>query len=597
MVYIPSMKPSARYPIIIITVLLCWFSAIRTAHAYMFMQSMYQSRLFMYRDTVIFLQPDGSITVLALKDGSVLRRAKQPGRNFHTLRADLFEERNGNILGASNGSLFLLDGKTFELLWAQKAVQPLLRPEAYYYSDGNHALAAADPGTGKDIWRVDVGGYGQFEYSGGRIFVLASNHWNADNSFLVCLDAADGRELWRKSAPRNTAWMRLAVSDAKLYVVRADYDGQSKSDRSIREVMVWNHDGEFLESSPPGPGLNKTDAWSIDNVDLHLEGTTYRKRGIPYAESPMRALTAAEQARFNFRTRNGPEGFALPGGGVVGTVIEESSKSEQHDGAANRRLFFIEDSIAWTRKADYLEFQGRNGLFDAVESGDSLVLAYRLGQVECLDRRTGKSRWLYIFPTNRADLSGPYRFMPSPHHKEYYLDSLARYRRETNGIGISGTVIDGDTGAPGTRIIIDPAPVHYYEEFTFLNILTVVLGLSVLVMVTDILISGRFERTGKPALWRLFHSDTRLASAMLEGGACAFMGLFMMNHFGRYSRPLFWLLMFIAIRGTALFFLCLRRSTTDGDTTASPRPFVRGLAVVLMVLAGVALVSLLGERN
>lgn len=91
----------------------------------------------------------------------------------------------------------------------------------------------------------------------------------------------------------------------------------------------------------------------------------------------------------------------------------------------------------------------------AVEDADSLVIASQLGQVECLDRRSGRSRWLYVYPAEDRRIEN-FGKRTKRRNDGTIADWIRAYKDRSSGVGITGTVPEGESAPESFRIIAAP---------------------------------------------------------------------------------------------------------------------------------------------
>jgi outer membrane protein assembly factor BamB len=121
-------------------------------------------------------------------------------------------------------------------------------PNGAGVADGPALPASLDPGGA--VWRVAVPhGYSSPILSGDRLYLTA---FEGDDLLVLCLSRADGRELWRRKAPRprvekvdkrNTpASPSAAVDPDRVVVFFADFG-----------LVAYDHAGRELWRTPLGP--------------------------------------------------------------------------------------------------------------------------------------------------------------------------------------------------------------------------------------------------------------------------------------------------------------------------------------------------------
>ena len=133
------------------------------------------------------------------------------------------------------------------------------------------------PEGGPDIvWRIPIGeGYSGISIVDGRIYTM---HSEGEDEFAVCLDASDGKEIWRSrtddnyqsgegSGPRSTP----AVDGDRVYVLSAK--GKLYCLDASNGEKVWGHDfvTEF-ESGMPGFGFSTSPIIEGDSLLIEAGG-------------------------------------------------------------------------------------------------------------------------------------------------------------------------------------------------------------------------------------------------------------------------------------------------------------------------------------
>jgi hypothetical protein len=112
----------------------------------------------------------------------------------------------------------------------------------------------------------------------------------------------------------------------------------------------------------------------------------------------------------------------------------------------------------WTGTLPYLRCPGT--LFAVGSTADRILLGSNLGHVECIDARTGRSLWMYVFPTIRHTMSYSTYGMPP-----YMATAAAIYKRENRSASPeSGMVLDGSAEPSRPMIIRDPSPSNPFEK-------------------------------------------------------------------------------------------------------------------------------------
>jgi outer membrane protein assembly factor BamB len=165
-----------------------------------------------------------------------------------------------------------VDLATGRVRWASQEDRPTQRGEsaiddvALYYGTSDHTVVARDLATGKTLWAVDVDPGTTFL---SRVFGVAVR---ADTVFaatvrwldkgggkivadLIALDRANGRELWRYTAPSRSGFQGAPVLAGNLAIVNDTYShGLVAIDLTTRQV-AWrtdvHEDGYITAETPP----------------------------------------------------------------------------------------------------------------------------------------------------------------------------------------------------------------------------------------------------------------------------------------------------------------------------------------------------------
>ena len=112
----------------------------------------------------------------------------------------------------------------------------------------------------------------------------------------------------------------------------------------------------------------------------------------------------------------------------------------------------------WTGRLPYLPSPGT--LFAVGSTADRILLGSNLGHVECIDAETGRSIWMYMFPTIRHTMSYSSYGLPP-----YMATAAAIYKRENRSVAPeSGMVLEGSGEPSRPKIILDPSPSNPFEK-------------------------------------------------------------------------------------------------------------------------------------
>ena len=154
----------------------------------------------------------------------------------------------------------------------------------------------------------------------------------------------------------------------------------------------------------------------------------------------------------------------------------------------------------WSGHLPYLMSPGK---VVAVEHTENLILlGTNLGHVEAVDRATGQSLWMYIFPTMRYTVTASARGRPP------MMATAAKIFKEENRHTKpeSGLVLYGVDIPSNPNIIFDPKPFNPYRRLYFFIILSWI-GILIPIVFTGIIVRSAMKRNWnarEPAVLSLF---------------------------------------------------------------------------------------------
>lgn len=445
------------FPLLILACLTCLASP--GVDAPYFPQEHYRSPLFIDGGRLHFIQVDGTLTVIDIAGGEVLRRIRAP----FGLEAQKFVKTDFGILGLSHRSLFLLAADTGGLIWAREARLSLRRGDTAFCFERWGDVVALDLRTGEDRWRQRLGEVQSHIEDDGRLYLTLESPARGGANTLVCLDAADGRELWRAS-PENRTWfgMRLeAGGGVSVFTFLRDglafVNGQQL-------LYTWSRDGELLaQREADDAELGEFWPWSLARPSVPEEEPSHV---VPFRDTAI-AIADTGLAIYDDYEPKGVEGYPLPDGGVL-AVYNNRTSPVIAGIAGGRQIEFADAEHFWKGWTDYLSRGSGNHLAAVAGTADALILAAQGGQVECLDRDTGRSRWLYVFPVHSRELDRQRFFAFNGlwdwKGNRFYSDRRRDYRDSFTHPRCRGTVGATDPESPPTRLLLDPDPTDLYRK-------------------------------------------------------------------------------------------------------------------------------------
>lgn len=475
-------------------------AATPTAHAYMYFPQGID-RPIVRNDRVYFKQADGRMTVIDLADGHVIQRPTLP-RNIYRLEACEY-----GLLAFTQEHTHLLDWLKLDSIWTSNSTGYSQRvgEEVLVLRDFEQTLAI-EVRTGRTIWSIP--GYAdELIVVNGRALIVQepqdyyATKKTAEVTVTVWqIEVATGQILdetqWTKKPWQNLDF--LFDGDNAYAIDPGDTYGRPDS-RSPENILAWRIE--------PQHGLADIEDAIASRDELYwvnVDGQRFDERGMP--------IGIAEDFDDGWVYRE--TGGVFRGAGY--SCHDESL--DWPEGQASR-LRFAEGQTTWRIVMPHVRPNSDHLEITAV--GDDVLIATSRGQLECLYRKTGESRWLYVSPWTRGTMSYTGNTLPflSTVAGEFDQENKSKNKRSASRIvpasmdwkGLSDDQLIKQTVAPDAAIHIDPTAFDPFAEYR------------------DLLRGLRFA----PVVW-----------AVLVVGS-----LLLMRRFGRFNSPERFI--------TALFFFAL----------------------------------------
>ena len=416
---------------------------------------------FIHDGKVFFVQADDSIAVLSLEDGTPLRRHPRAGP-MHT---PLFHVVGESVAVFGHDSLVLLDAKTGEERGRFAGVDFRSAGDILLVLTARETVMAVSPGSGKVIWENSLGGAWLIDVAAeaGRIFVHGSL---GRTKYVECLDARTGASLWKvhkDDAEDKRMWLRLLVSDDKVYMVCARQEEEGVSEAGADLVLSWTHDGQPRPPIQTGEKLAAMELYDAMSGPLEVDGHSFPANERFDRSWMARELIAEEAARFGDADA-AAEALAYPvrDGGLLVVTMERHSGSRFHGMAvAPPRVVFLDPDRKWSGKAGYWRTPADRPM--SVSGNEEVLLMTSTGgQLECMDRRTGSSRWVYLSPVGGSDRFNPFAAAMIPINDSYYVER--RDDAADKAVGVTGMTPDGATRPSAPRVTADPLPDPFRRD-------------------------------------------------------------------------------------------------------------------------------------
>ena len=355
-------------------------------------------------DRVYFFQRGRSLTVLDIETGEVLLRGEpmQPDSNSTAGKLEVvgnWLRTDGHLIDKRDGKVVAEEGRS---LWAEPQVGKKYLVSA---SDGDGVLQAFDMESGGVRTLATIGKYGSFAVRDEDVF-LVSYQGEGNPAIFQRLDLPTGEVRWSRQVPVTIYHLEFAEDTvyAVPFSVRRDLAEE-------KMILAFALDGTPKPDVLPGQKLYRelTEAFSA----------SWERAG-DYAKT--RALARERLGHEHvFSPRLFPDG-AMAGYMCLAPRKEEYAEwgpADAPDGTRRAILLFDDDDTHWERRINSVEynqrikkrFESREAPRDRLSSFfhlecdfalDDVCLIYstNTGKVECIERSSGRSRWIYSYSRN-----------------------------------------------------------------------------------------------------------------------------------------------------------------------------------------------------
>lgn len=425
--------------------------------------------LHVFDGKAIFNQPDGTLTLIELETGKILgrirRRCNEDDRVENTpvraIQAGTWEQYGTLLLGED----LLIDPETAEIIddFSYSGIKIAPPNKIVYGSYGDyreHKLTILDYNTNEKTVIMEDG-RDKFTVAGELVFCIAEV--DLARRKLACFSLSDGRQLWETPLPDELHY-QFIVSQNDIVYVFAKANGANW----CSEILSFDSQGRSLKTIPAAPkyfGGKIPDFHSYFTfMGVGHEGGFSESRLFRNERIGLWEFVAAIKNSHNLSVA--PQaGCLLPDGGFA--WIECDPKN------AVPVLHYRDSTRSWSgimRTVDKLmAFEASVGIqtFFAI-AGDENHVVYlsNSGRLECLDRFTGQSLWIYSFPilwiddAQGAKWTGWKRFTASTlfESRQFFTERLKYCDMELGSQGILAFLVDNEEASEQPVIITDPSP-------------------------------------------------------------------------------------------------------------------------------------------
>lgn len=476
------------------------------------------SNFLVYDGRVLFTQGDGTLTLLDLETGKVLKRGTE---QWHI---DHFRNTRYGILAIGSGSAYMLDRDSLKPKWeSQCGSSRCLSDELLLSGVGDGAVECRQLRDGMLAWSCKLGkGEVRVFEDAGKVVLLD----RGQSGQVQCRQLNDGKLIWSALLGPYPELDLVRNRQNIPFVILHNEDGRVECRRFADGELVWSYkmdprvsvvtvgDRVLLSSSPPNkeaPSISLLDLasgkellqrtlpcytlWHAYLDDSHIY---YLHVGAPQVHDPSTqpaASTAPESqstllvwdlagnlidsvndSRFLWGSFTlGDKAFSDDGhvGPALGTVktTDDGLGPDRPELPTGMSVFLLRHeqpekptvmSVRVERKGGgwwgvipHSRFAGRWNCTDS-----RLLLGGSSGYVECLDATTGKSLWIYASATVLDLIS-----YSSPNGLPSRMTELARrYEEEINRPDPIGLCLLPDSKTPDqvdiARLMADPSAVQ-----------------------------------------------------------------------------------------------------------------------------------------
>lgn len=493
------------------------------------------SPFFLQNDRLLFLQPDYTLTVLDVNTGKVLGRdvAIRNNDDFWESLKSRFSDTKWQLEGdvavtCREYGIFIIDmkeGKVRQDYLGYDCVQNdvLLYDKGLFFKDRNRlslVMVDVETFTEKTLCRFLRGSY---DVMNERLFVWSKT----DSQELKCFDLKSGSLIWMKSLPRRIDSLGMICRDGMAMVFGSSPKARSFGKDVARTGRI--HIDRLLAYDEKG---NLIDAQRIDADDFGGEwpasSQEFTFRGREY--SVRERFTKFAAARADAENQDAPRTS-------INSTPPDVEISRHYDpvssgGKAWYGITFDDGNDSWRGRIKSMDswpafISDLPWAFRLATTDRYVILGTPNGKVECLDRNTGRSLWLYSYPildfvqwSRDSFLTFSSAYRTSGWQPYFLAEDWERYRKSLSIADQTGVTVDGEIANPS--ITVDPAPIPLEGKRNVVILGWIVVGIVLAACAIGI------ARTGKRDPATAFNCVTMALFALL----------FAFSLLSRYSRAM-----------------------------------------------------------
>jgi outer membrane protein assembly factor BamB len=423
---------------------------ISPAFCHTYVQVGVNSNFLVYDGKVAFAQSDGTLTVINLETGDVVARKKNIYYDGTLKINDI------GIFVTTYSTFSVLNKNNLEIVWqANDTHAKFIEGDKLVTCDGNGLVKCRDLISGKTLWSYDLPGALQLVFEKGKILIFMEAVYDGPkvNPAVVLLDLVTGKELLHRTTPAKVHFMGVFFDGDKIYLQSGQYEGEHIPTAKFERLIVWDLEGNELESTPVTGGELKM---FVDENGFEFGGKffSFGSHGVWKSKDniPSWQEGRGKEVKDNTSEDNKKTIFNFGDANVIITVPVGFSRSTEPSLENKVQVVLKSEKNNWQGFLSYLKYPGK---VVSVELTDSLLLlGTDFGHVEAVDLKTGQSKWMYIFPTKRQTMSYSSYGMPP------MMASAAKtYERENeHKKPESGLVLVGSNKPSSPKVTFDPEP-------------------------------------------------------------------------------------------------------------------------------------------
>ena len=402
------------------------------------------SNLLVVEGRVYFTQADGSLTCLDLQTGQVIGRTG--ARDY----SGLLDSTPHGILLRGYDKCVLIDPATLAMRWeARPAFEAALDGETLITLDGDGSVERRSLGSGQVLWTHQMPHVTAIAvYEGHVLLHVAGRYPGGGDPTLALLDAESGAERFRIHPQPGEQFDEAFLGHGVVYVSAGPLDEYGGA--AVNRLLTLDMAGSQVATAQlPSDLLNRDRDWRGPEV---IDGVRFAD-GRPAASEPDWLYDDVSRRRTL----------------VVG---EMRLSIEPLTGENYRPVLTMQTGAetSWRGVLPYLSHSSDVSRV-AVWNEQNVLLGSAAGHVECIDARSGHSKWIYVFPTELQVLS-----YTSPNGLPPYLDEMSegfhafvRNQGMLRGLCLVPAHVSepSDVDAlisrsPFVRTVFDPSPINNY---------------------------------------------------------------------------------------------------------------------------------------